>query len=96
MTIPVFFAIDMLWTCHWKFVENLQIVLKVIGGKLKPERPFAACAWNITLSPIRPRMEVVSNTLQVFCDDSESDIEIDRDVLALLGEPTRFPSPWVE
>lgn len=57
-------AIDLLWTCHWNFVENLQIVLEVIGGKLKPERPFAACDWNITLSPIRPRMKVVANTLR--------------------------------
>ena len=82
------FAIDLLWTCHWNFVENLQIVLEVIGGNLKPERPFAACAWNITLSPILPRMEVVSNTLKVFCGNSESDREVDRDVLSLLGEPT--------
>ncbi len=82
------FAIDLLWTCHWNFVKNLQIVLEVIGGNLKPERPFAACAWNITLSPIRPRMEVVSNTLKVFCGALESDKEIDRDVLSLLGEPT--------
>lgn len=82
------FAIDMLWTCNWNFEENLQIVLEVIGGKLKPERPFAACSWNITLSPMRPRMKVVSNTLKVFCGASESDKEIDRDVLSLLGEPT--------
>lgn len=82
------FAIDLLWTCHWNFVENLQIVLEVIGGNLKPERPFAACAWNITLSPIRPRMEVISNTLKIFCGAPESDKEIDRDVLLLLGEPT--------
>jgi hypothetical protein len=26
--------------------------------------------------------------LKVFCGDSESDKEIDRDVLSLLGEPT--------
>ena len=81
-------AIDLLWTCHWNFVENLQIVLEVIGGKIEPEKPFAACAWNITLSPIRPRMEVVSNTLKVFCGAPESDEEIDRDVLSLLGGPT--------
>jgi len=81
-------AIDLLWTCHWNFVENLQIVLEVIGGNLKPERPFAACAWNITLSPIRPRMEVVSNTLKAFCDNSELEEEIDSDVLSLLGEST--------
>jgi len=83
------FAIDLLWTCHWKFVENLQIVLEVIGGNLRPERPFAACVWNITLSPIRPRMEVVSNTLRVFTGSSGPDKEIDRDVLTLLGELTQ-------
>jgi hypothetical protein len=81
-------AIDLLWTCHWKFVENLQIVLEVIGGKLKPEMPFAACAWNITLSPIRPSMEVVCNSLKVFCGEHESDKIIDNDVLSMLGEPT--------
>ena len=81
-------AIDLLWTCHWNFVENLQIVLEVIGGNLKPEKSFAACAWNITLTPIRRLMEVVSNTLKVFCGDSESGKEIDRDVLSLLGEST--------
>ena len=82
------FAIDLLWTCHWNFVENLQIVLEVIGGNLRPEKPFAACAWNITLSPIRPRMEIISNTLKVFCGFTTSDKETDRDVLSLLGEST--------
>ena len=81
-------AIDLLWTCHWKFVENLRIVLEVIGGNLKPERPFAACTWNITLSPIRARMEVVSNSLKVFCGDSKPDKEINTDILSLLGELT--------
>ena len=48
----------------------------------------ALSAWNIALSPIRPRMEVVSNTLRVFCGKSEPDKEIDSDVLSMLGEPT--------
>jgi hypothetical protein len=81
-------AIDLLWTCHWNFVENLQIILEVIGGKVKQEKPFAACQWNITLSPIRPRMEIISKTLKVFCGNSELDKEIDRDVLSMLGELT--------
>ncbi len=81
-------AIDLLWTCHWNFVENLQIVLEVIGGNHKPEKPFAACHWNITLSPIRARMEVVSNTLGVFCGKSRQGGEIDNEVLSLLGEAT--------
>lgn len=81
-------AIDMLWPCHWRFVENLQIVLEAIGGKLNPEKPFAACGRNIILLPIRSRMEIVSNTLQVFCSDTESNKEVDRDLLKLLGKPT--------
>ena len=81
-------AIDMLWPCHWGFVENLRIVLDAIGGKLNPGKPFAACGRNIALLPIRHRMEIVSNTLRVFCGDPESGQEVDTDLLALLGEPT--------
>jgi len=81
-------AIDMLWPCHWRFAENLLIVLEAIGGNLYPERPFAACGRNISLLPIRRRMEVVSNTLKVFCGTPVSDSEIDEDSLALLAEPT--------
>ena len=81
-------AIDMLWPCHWRFVENLQIVLEAIGGRLNPEKPFAACGRNIPLLPIRRRMEIVSNTLKVFCGDPESNQEVDRDLLALLGKAT--------
>lgn len=82
-------AIDMLWPCHWRFVENLRIVLEAIGGSLNPEKPFAACGRNITLVPIRRRMEIVSNTLKVFCGDSELTQELDRDLLTLLGESTQ-------
>lgn len=81
-------AIDMLWPCHWRFVENLRIVLDAIGGKLNPEKPFAACGRNITLLPIRHRMEIVSNTLKVFYSAADSDREVDRDLLVLLGKPT--------
>lgn len=81
-------AIDMLWPCHWNFVENLQIVLDAIGGRLDPETPFAACGRNITLLPILGRMEIVSNTLRVFCGDTESNREVDREILSLLGKPT--------
>lgn len=81
-------AIDMLWPCHWKFVDNLQIVLEAIGGRLHPEEPFAACGRNITLLPIRDRMEIVSNTLKVFCNDPQVNRNVDKEMLALLGEPT--------
>jgi len=36
----------------------------------------------------RPWMEVISNTLEVFCGNSELDKEIDSNVLSLLGEST--------
>ena len=81
-------AIDMLWPCHWKFVENLQIVLEAISGQLNPDKPFAACGRNITLVPVRRRMETISNTLKVFCGAPKSDQEVDRDLLVLLGKPT--------
>ena len=81
-------AIDMLWPCHWRFVENLRIVLEAIGGRLKPETPFAACGRNIGLSPLRPRMKVVSNTLRAFSGTPEPDGTVDGELLSLLGEPT--------
>jgi len=81
-------AIDMLWPCHWRFVDNLRIVLEAIGGKLNSAQPFAACGRNITLLPIRRRMEIVANTLNIFCGAPGSKKGVDRDFLALLGKPT--------
>lgn len=80
-------AIDMLMPCHWRFVENLRIVLEAIGGKLNPETPFAACGRNISLVPIRREMNAVSSTLKVFCGGAESGQELDRPLLTSLGEP---------
>jgi hypothetical protein len=40
------------------------------------------------LLPIRRWIEVVSNTLKVFCGDPESDLEMERELLELLGKPT--------
>ena len=81
-------AIDMLWPCHWRFVHNLRIVLRAIGGDLHPQEPFAACGRNIQLLANRPWMEQVSRTLRVFCDALEPDAEVDRRLLKLLGEPS--------
>jgi hypothetical protein len=81
-------AIDMLWPCHWRFVTNLEIVLEAIGGKLHPDKPFAACGRNISLLPIRHRMETVSYTLKVFSGDPGIKKETDKSLSALLGEPT--------
>ncbi|GAF73228.1 unnamed protein product, partial [marine sediment metagenome] len=87
-------AIDMLWPCHWRFVDNLQIVLEAIGGKLNPATPFAACGRNINLLPIRRRMVTISNTLNVFCGARESNQDVDPDVMKLLGEPTNV-AKWL-
>lgn len=81
-------SIDMLWPCHWRFVTNLQIVLEAINGKLNPGKPFAACGRNITLLPNRERMEIVSNTLKPFTGGLQTKKETDKQILALLGEPT--------
>jgi hypothetical protein len=81
-------AIDMLWPCHWDFVENLRIVLDAIGGNLEPERPFAACGRNIRLVPIGERVETVSRTLQAFCGNVAGDGEIDKGLLGQLGKIT--------
>ncbi len=50
-------AIDMLWPCHWRFEDNLQIVLDAIDGELRPEAPFTACGRNIGMTPLRQRVE---------------------------------------
>jgi len=82
-------AIDMLQPCHWDYVQNLETVLAVIGGDPSPRRPFAFCARNIKLSPIRERMKTMSHTLQVFCQSRPLDEAVDADVLTALGEPSR-------
>jgi hypothetical protein len=82
-------AIDMLMPCHWRFVDNLRIVLEAIGGKLKPEEPFAACGRNISLLPNRSRMEVIARTLALFPNPRDKVERADMSLLELLGPPTR-------
>jgi hypothetical protein len=81
-------AIDMLMPCHWRFVENLQIVLDAIGGKLDPPVPFAACGRNITLLPRRHRMKIVSDSLLIYAGAGDSIAEFDRELLDRLGDAT--------
>ena len=81
-------AIDMLMPCHWNFVQNLEIVLGAIGGDLNPSKPFAACARNIKLSPIRDRMRMVCQTLRSFCDFQQLADNVDGELLDLLGKPS--------
>lgn len=81
-------AIDMLMPCHWDFVGALVIILKAIGGNTHPERPFACCARNIKLSPLCERLTIISNTLGAFWKNEKINRNIDRDILASLGEST--------
>jgi hypothetical protein len=81
-------AIDLLWPCHWRFVENLRIVLNAVGGNLHPVVPFAACGRNITLVPNRERMETICRTLRAFCATAPANSKADRSILNQLGEPT--------
>ena len=81
-------AIDMLWPCHWRFVENLRIVLEAIGGRLEPGRPFAACGRNIGLVPLRPRMRAVSDALRTFGGAVGTAGDVDEGLLSVLGEPS--------
>jgi len=86
--LPLALAIDMLWPCHWRFAENLRLVLAAIGGDLEPDEPFAACGRNISMRPGRSRLEVVCRTLQRFCGASSAGGEIDEALLERLGDPT--------
>ena len=81
-------AIDMLWPCHWRFLENLRIVLEAIGGNLRQTTPFAACGRNIQLYPKTNRMERTTRTLKVFCSKNVPDQEVDIKLLARLGKPS--------
>jgi hypothetical protein len=81
-------AIDLLWPCHWRFVENLRIVLNAIGGDLYPSKPFAACGRNITLVPNRERLETIARTLRAFCGVAPTEAETDRQLLSTLGDVT--------
>ncbi|MHC4085438.1 MAG: hypothetical protein ACYSWZ_23285 [Planctomycetota bacterium] len=81
-------AIDMLEPCNWDFVGSIVTLLKVIGGELRPERPYVCHQRNLKLSPLCDRLVTISNTLGVFWRDEETDEPIDRDILASLGEAT--------
>ncbi|MBW7996596.1 MAG: hypothetical protein FVQ81_08545 [Candidatus Glassbacteria bacterium] len=87
-TLSLGFAIDMLWPCHWRFVDNLQFILEAIGGNCTPATSFAACGRNINLVPTYHRMETICHTLKKFCNPSVPEEELDKNLLAVLGTPS--------
>ena len=86
--ITLAIAIDRLQPCNWNFVDNLVILLKAIGSDLRPDKSFACCERNVLLTPLRGRLEVISNTLRAFRQSEETEKLIDGDILALLGTGT--------
>ncbi len=82
------YAIDLFMPCHWDLVGSLVTILKAIGGDLYPDKPFTCCMRNIHLSPLCNRLKTISNTLGVFWKGEKTDQNIDRDILASLGEAT--------
>jgi hypothetical protein len=81
-------AIDMLWPCHWDFLDNLRLVLGAIGGALDPDRPFTACGRNIQHLPERRYYQLICETLQKFCGAIPATGNLDAEVLERLGTPT--------
>jgi hypothetical protein len=81
-------AIDLFRPCNWNYVGNLVIILKAIGGDLHPDKPFAPCSLNATLTPLRDRLRIISNTLRAFCDESGKSNDVDGDLLTLPGSKT--------
>jgi len=81
-------AIDLLRPCNWNYVGNLAILLRAIGGDLNPSDIFAPCSLNGQLTTHRNRLRIISKTLNVFCEGSEKEKDIDSDILALLGVKT--------
>ena len=86
--ISLAMAIDMLMPCNWDFVGAIVILLKAIGGELHPERPYVCHARNLRLSPLYDRLGIISNTLGIFWKGGEPGENIDRDLLASLGQAT--------
>ncbi len=87
-------AIDLMFPCNWNFVDNLDIVLGAIGGKLHSARPLAVCARNIRHSPIRERMQGICRTLQSSLQNQHSENDVDDAVLEMLGDITG-PQKWL-
>lgn len=80
-------AIDMLMPCHWRFEENVQLVLAAIGGDLDPAEPFAACGRNLGMLPDRPQLELMCAGLRAYGGTAESGTA-GANLRASLGEPT--------
>ena len=81
-------AIDLFFPCNWNYANNLVVVLKAMNGTLKADRVFAPCCFNKELTPLRGRLNTLSNTLKAFYEDKAEQDTMDDTMLNLLGEKT--------
>ncbi len=82
--ISLAMAVDLLMPCHWDFAGQLGIILRAVGGDLHPGAALAYCAVNVRLSPLCPRLRIISNTLRSFWKGGLGQ-DTDAGILALLG-----------
>ncbi len=83
--ISLAMAIDLLMPCHWDFVGSVALLLKAIGGDLRPPKPYTCCGRNLRLSPLYERLGDISRALKAFWKGGGAVQEADRDILASLG-----------
>ena len=86
--ISLAMAIDLFMPCHWNFAGSLEILLKAIGGDLRPTRPYTCCARNVKLNPLCRQLKTIADTLGVFWKKKADEQGIDHDLLDILGDPT--------
>lgn len=77
-------AIDHLQPCNWNFPENLVIVLRAIGGDLRPQVSFAAHCRNVSQSPVKDYIKNASTILRAYCTGESKGVS--REIIKKLGK----------
>ncbi len=81
-------AIDHLEICNWNFANNLNVIMKAIGGNLYPFRVYAAHNRNIKLNPDLEPLKVTANTLLAYAEVYMPRTATDEAVTMTLGVKT--------
>lgn len=89
--ISLAMAIDLLFPCHWDFVESLTVILKAIGGDLNPDRPYTCCSRNICMTPLKDELLRVADSLRAFYREDINRIDaVINDSLGQLTDVKRW------
>ena len=89
--ISLAMAIDLLFPCHWDFVESLMVILKAIGGDLNPDRPYTSCSRNISMIPLKDELLRVADSLSAFYREDIDRIDaVINDSLGQLTDVKRW------